>query len=776
MAGLYEFKNTNFSRGFRTQRIEENFAKGMQFTNSPLDEGYVKVMLNYDLQDSGEAVVPRPGLQTTVLMKPVDAACGYDTIIANKEQHITPTDARAQLITIAPKAGSDNYNLRVVTQTDENEDGSFDYAVSPNVEVRCTKPQEAEIHGIAVSNNTLAKIAGDYAWNEQFYFFTADNKIGHTEFSVADNKYLVTTDTAKAVTAKEAVMYGYNMLSSTPYTFSNTYAAASSIIEFEGMMPYDGTNLCLTPVVNQSLEFKVFYKVPAGTKYYITVEWKGTSDSIWNQLMAFDRTFTDLSDLNIPFSPPSENIVLRVSAYGYDGDVKRAYTDATLAVGFNFAKTEYGNTANVSQKTYSVAQATGLCYWQNRLIAWGVPEDSTILFASEVNDPTYFPYPNNCDTFSEPIKYAKPFGDNLLVYTATKLYCLTLSEDGLSWTKKCIQSNLSINDWDIHLIQTVKNMVFFRSGNYYYMMVPKATSTTGELTLASVSKPLTYFFDNFEKSVKNIVSAVYDKEVTLTLKQYYNYLDFEDVHNVYVFQTDENELLNFDVLYNTVTRYWRVYVTGNAGITKPYKQDMTQKGTLVMPVSNATDGVFYQLMRYNAKDNQDKYICQLTDNDTAFATYHVWYNWQCVDTGYREHVSNFKKRYREIQFIINNLSNKAISFYTDFFIDGEQRKNRYAYQVIQELNPEDPDYGVLTIERVLQDPITSPGATILGDNTEDTEAWVLDVSNFPDTAFWKARFPVSGKGYVPRMVFISHNELPYELLNISWVYRQLYSR
>lgn len=59
----------------------------------------------------------------------------------------------------------------------------------------------------------------------------------------------------------------------------------------------------------------------------------------------------------------------------------------------------------------------------------------------------------------------------------------------------------------------------------------------------------------------------------------------------------------------------------------------------------------------------------------------------------------FKKRYRELQFVINNISNRALDFYSDFYIDGEQRKNRYVYEVVHDIDPQSPHYGLITVEK-----------------------------------------------------------------------------
>jgi hypothetical protein len=136
------------------------------------------------------------------------------------------------------------------------------------------------------------------------------------------------------------------------------------------------------------------------------------------------------------------------------------------------------------------------------------------------------------EPFSESIIYILPYLDDLLVFTTSKLYSIRLGVDGLSWTVNNIQGNLNIKEDDIHLIQVVKNMVFFKSGNYYYMVVPKASVTTKELTIAPISRPVEPLFDTFKSTIDKAIKTIYDYSDGMELLYYYNFLDFEDVHNV----------------------------------------------------------------------------------------------------------------------------------------------------------------------------------------------------------------------------------------------------
>ena len=166
-------------------------------------------------------------------------------------------------------------------------------------------------------------------------------------------------------------------------------------------------------------------------------------------------------------------------------------------------------------------------------------------------------------------------------------------------------------------------------------------------------------------------------------------------------------------------------------------------------------------------------------------------NNQYLDTGYRILTSNvdLKKRFREMQISINNASQKALTFYTAFIVDGNLRKDMQGYTTKTIIDPEDPRTGVLLVERPYIDPRYLPSVPELvvsvedyinpditpGDTTLD-DSFVLDNSQFPDLAYWKIRVDVSGKGYTPRLQLLSVNEQDYSVLSLNWVYRTMNSR
>lgn len=725
-----------YGRESRIQTTEEAFASGMFYSTAPLSTGYLKEIINYDLKNSGASLAPRSGLQAYKL-RPYTGIADKTLFTAKDELFILGNPLTKKLTTCDGEA---------ITYT---EDTKF------------IIPDEASIHNINLhSTSTISRHVGTFGFNDNYYCFFG-NTLAQIKQS-GDREML----TPKSLTPKEAVMWGYNMLASNPYNFVCSNVAAG--VNLLGLMPYDSNNtLVLSPIVNQTLTLKCFYAA-AKSKYKVIWEWKEVTASAWNKLaeQIVDTNTNEPFKLETSFS--TSQIMVRITVYTELADITKDNPLQILSVGFNFSKEDYGNTANIKPEYYDLSTCSGMTYWKNRLILYGVEADKTLLFASDINDPTYFPYPTSSDIFDEPIIHAIPYLDNLLVFTSKQLWMLVLSEDGLSWTRKLIQSNLYIKPWDLHLIKIVKNMVFFRSGNYYYMVVPKSTSTTGELTIAPISKQIEYLLNNFEDGVKDSIAELYNYKEELKLIHYYNFLDYEDIHNVYVFETTKGVYLNYVLLYNSLTRYWRVYTYESDTFIVPYKQDSTQRGELM---SIHPNGI--ALYKYALGTPED---LRYSSDGANLIKSKYFPNYQLLDTGYRELYTDYKKRFREVQLKINNNSQQQLKFYSNFCIDGSLRKNNTSYKVVHHTDKSDAQYGYLTLERELIEPSVIPGTTVLGTNTNDTDSWLLDNSLFPEVLFWKIRIPVSGKGYSQRYTIVSLNQYDYEILSVSWIYRILNSR
>lgn len=824
----------------RTQRIQDtniSFANGMSFTNAPLSEGFSRLLVNYDFGTEDATLVPRNGLIATEHItdySDIDLPFNSNmTLLAgNKVTHNGVEFKQIIVGEIIDKSAYDLYKGKAWVITCEN--NKLRYAplhddILGSYYCYFTKPDlaQASIHGTLLQESPyVQKIVGSFAFNNEFYFFTNDGNLRHTKFDKAQRKYITETVTPFKINQSEAQNSLYNMLLVNPYDFECT--ATGSIFSMTGFAPFEMNrvtgvigNLKIRPNSGEEYAYKMYYNYPGATAYPICfhIEYNIGSNSVWFPVAR------DESEEYIPSSEPfvfkgiridsqfAQFRIYAVKSTDAKFNESNQLTTESLAKGvvlttsFNYTgKDTTDGTTNLELKTYDLSHARGMTYWKNRLFVFGARDraqnkiDNTVLIASDPNRPDWFPYTANADIFEEEIIYVQPMLDDLLVFTKHNLYSLTLSEDGLSWTKKHLQSDLNIKPWDLNLIRIVKNMVFFKSGNYYYMVVPKLTAASGAgLAIAPITKTITGFIDNFLTNVKQVVDDLYNYSLygryrerakitfDLDLIHYYNYLDYEDVHNTYVFKvtkkvkksydfstgTYEYEdtkpvLLNFSLLYNTVSRTWRIYCIESERVLQPLFMNATGHGVYGTLVEyNGNTGL--QFLEHKDSIYRDSYIKQ---GKNTLSSAEVFKNWQYFDSGNIDQNADMKKRFREYQFKINNSSSSALEFYSGFFIDKLTRTYQMQYNE-EELLDSDEQVSTIVIDAIPSHSILDPENTIL---YTTLGSWILGESKFPDVNIYKIRIPTSGKGYLPRTILISYNENEYELLSYATVYRQLYSR
>lgn len=597
---------------------------------------------------------------------------------------------------------------------------------------------------------------------------------------------------------KEAVSSGYNMLKDNPYLFNNTVGAVFSI---DGVLPYNeaGTEILLTANRGQAIKFNAAYHYMSNCPN-IAAKWEWldpAEGTTWYTLQDIKANSAGApispqiptgQTVSITFTPPVDQFQMRVTLYKYEG---ATITETPLCVGvlpvYNLTSDSSKATSNMKPVKYELCTAGGMLAWKQRMFLWGVSGAENILFASAVNNPAYYPYPNNIELFDEAILHVVVFQDSLLVFTRTKLYSLTTLSGASGFTTSLLQSKLNITQADKYVIQVVKNMVFFKSDNYYYMIVPKANSFKGELVVAPISTNIKSLLDDFETGIRDILDTAYFKTMpekyTLTLKDFYNYVDNETLRNVYTFRmTPEAGTMpwsscTFSIMlnYDTVTRAWTMYAFDSPGKMVPCAQNLTDNTPLLYAQPIYNDSSKYEMVL--AQRSNVHLADSVSGNHFKIIT-----NVQMFDTGYRQLGSGdqLKKRFRELQFRLNNPSGKSLEFFTDFILDDMLRKAYYKYEVKHETDPTSPNYGLLYVDRVIDSNLAVPnmltaGSTVLADQA-DMNCWKLDASKFPDIYAYKVRMPVNGKGYMPRIRFISFNQEPFEFLNLNYVFRTLYAR
>lgn len=663
MAKITPYKQRD--RRDRRAVIDSDFTHGMMFSTGTVDEGYLKNLVNFTYDKDGSKLIPRPSLHPDTIVFP---DMSFETSEDYLSDSVTIKDAKeciedgvAYSQFIFGKLEDDRETLgdiwvatsRPATETSSVEvDDTYEYDIKYSIgensinSHRCYfyTSESSDIHGIRIEDDEYRRMkfpVGTFAYGNSYYFFGEEyNEVTEewepglfkTKFDNAHlpNKYVFEKVEPKALTASEAVTYGYNMLlrEGKAYVFNDAHQAAT--LQFQGILPYDAfdnTKLLMTPKKNQPVTFRCYYDVVDNHKYDIIWEWRETTASDWTVLQ-HDVGVEPAAGVELKvegFRPPAVDMMVRVSAYRYDEhDVLSDIVEKAMTVGFDFTIENYGTATALEQENYDLSTATGMEAWKDRLVVWGLPKDPTILFISDYNEPSYFPYPNNITVFDNPIIYAVEFMDGLAVFTTDKLYYVTLNEDGNSWKTELLQSHLHIDPWDKHLIQTVRNMLYFKSGNYYYMMVPKAQSTTGELTLAPITTPITSFFDSFSVNVQDILTNTFDYTDDYYLISYYNFLDYEDIHNIYVYKFDDSlSLLYVDIMYNTVDRTWKVWVYENANMLFPFRNNATASGLLaassvlravdMQDDQSVTPRRFIQLFKFDKVIVRDFYIPKFTE-------------------------------------------------------------------------------------------------------------------------------------------------------------------
>lgn len=914
-----EFKPQQFKKFNRERRIqhsEESFANGIKYATSPLELGYARNLVNFDLGIDGLSLIPRQGLRAFEISQEINTGAleeltndtnkqiyhaeevieedgnTYRQILLGNVKNIEENNGKAvktgnlNLITIYPKESnkpiipySKTDKVNVLAQhTELYDDEEYEFFFN--------SPDDAQIHGVTLKDSTIiaSHIGTSLAaeGTKKYYCFRKNKNTGKTvpvfiTFNKEKGCYVFEELIPQKTTAYNASLSMYNMLEENPYVFEDNYNAAQ--LQFMGVYITDlnGQQRQAT-YKNTEYYFRMNYATAKNQKYKVVWEWKEPVSSNWTELATqyYDFTQEKPPVMQVKWASPASAVILRVQAFPYDSnretvevltfsttapnatasgqkyfnpDERKIYTSSgtgtdkwgnpiypltsvlykrkddnnqlfrwagnamietdeytyiasqAMLVNVTFGEAMSESAQNLDYIKYDLSTCRGMETWGQRVCIYAPDKGLNMLFISEPNNPAWFPFPRNVSLFSENIIKCISYLDYLLVFTTDALYQLTLSSNGDGWTEKCLQKNLNIQMSDVPLIKVIKNMVFFKSNNYYYMVVPSGTTGTG-LSIAPISTNITQFLDNFQEAVEEVMVEVYDNKTTYELISYKNHVNYKNIYTVYTFNTAKNVYFNIYLIYNIETRYWTIYCIESKSLLDSYKIDVADVNIYMAytpQIINNKISHGVQFLKYD--DNRhDFYIHpKLTPDDDIeqiCIDKQFFKNYQYIDTGYREHESDFKKRYRELQFKLNNYAQVDLVFYTQFMIDGYLRQNEATYQISQVTDPNDPRYGVISYDRVYNEEAGHyvPGATILGETPllpdedgnkyihnpaetiVDKLMWKLDISEFPETVFWKVRFPVSGKGYVPRLKILNMDQEKYEMLNISWIFRLLYSR
>lgn len=484
------------------------------------------------------------------------------------------------------------------------------------------------------------------------------------------------------------------------------------------------------------------------------------------------------------FKFQKKNTPLYFTYYGISKpDKPSAYLDS--AVDYETTTIVAGdNSANLKLKPYNFSSANGTCVWRNRMCLWGVKDNPNTLFFSEVDDFYYYPVPSNVALFTSDIVNCIPYKNTLLVFTADKVYRMSENKDG-SFTQEVVQNDMPLSKLDAPSLVAIKNMVLFKSKQYFYMIVPKSQSLTDELSVAPIYKNIAGFLNNLDKSVQDVLQLLYPEYLfnncNVSQRPTDVYSEQDTVHILYdvnagvSFKTDnaskDSAQLVFKLFlnYNTNLRAWTLYV-----------EEITDTPMYASVLTEDCKMSFVRVCKEPRGDNPKPYFeiitqrdAQQTEDNSSFRL--------LLDTGYRKLSSSMQKRFREIQLKLHAEDESLVSFGTAFLVDGVWKRN---YSRLEETFTADntvslmPVMDLNTFVTELSMPMDETGQVIKdpGSNAIELSSWFLDFSHFKREAPTTIRIPVSGKGYSPRFIFMAPEPIGLTINEINWVYRLMYGR
>jgi len=588
---------------------------------------------------------------------------------------------------------------------------------------------------------------------------------------------------------------GWNILSKSPYLLEDESGGAPRLL---GLILYEDSDSdmpILNPTVGKNYSIRAYYQYQtSGATYQYKVETMDATKTNGSYTTVKDWTnFTAGSALWIAITLAYEHTSVRVSIRESGQTTTQSVLPHTFDCGIN----EYSKFEN---KEFDLSTAKGMVSWMGCLGVYGVKGAEDTIFFSDIEDPSYFPYPNNTVMFDNEILAVHNYLDMLLVITTDSIVVVTVGETIAKCTQRRVMSNIFIPEVDAVNAIVLKDQIFFKTDTQFYVLKPnKYTSDATDLKNFTNSTAIANYTIHFTEETLKILNRTFRPITNMESKRYrkiVHFTDFdviniesavknEEVHYVYTIEPkikiDEDTVntygyLNIHLVYNTVTRSYRLYLIGVGDENVSHTSKLYR---------NKQSGAFYEVIPFNSSDNVDSDILIVKEdldgrddniiyNERVLTEYYN--NYAYFDTGNVEIDDTYNKRFRELQMNIINRENSKIRFYTDVKVDGKLNVTSTRYEVETVLNPDDPDYGLVYVIPTEVDDLDTMmvayGNTTLEDEeSELTKYWEIDLSAFPDLDTATIKLKLYGKGRRAAFQALCTDLKNYELSTFVWVYR-----
>lgn len=845
-------RNVRYSTQF------QSISKGMYLTDQIMPEGFSKVLVNYDIDDTGSCIKTRKGrnLHDTI------PYAGHNRL---GKMHITdyvytynePADEVEDIKDLIMSLGTYGFireyvgdatidipdfaqvpmfvsNTKITTDTNVYdgetivEPGTITTAVSKELwALYCNKGSEdfytieneniGYISARTVKNayvfdkkvtrdlgypistvlfNEVYAFSGNsiegtiYTANEERNAFTSLSKAALTKLQIRKTssgyKMRRFVIEPKTVNPTEAASIGYNMLSEHPYLLEDVDGGAPRVLSLVLYSNSSSDIPTLSPDIGQSYALRVYYQYRnTGQTYQYKLEIidAQSSDSSYTTVTDWTNFTTGQPlylDVNLPYTATDYQVSIRESN-------QSATTSKLNRTFFTDNREKYEN------REFDLTTAKGMISWQGSIGVYGVKDAPAAIFFSDVEDPGYFPYPNNTIFFDNEILAVHNYLDMLLVITTDSIILVQVGTPISLSSQKKVMTNIFIPEIDAMNVVILKDQIFFKTDTDFYVLKPnKYTSDATDLKNFTNSTAIANYTIHFTQETLKILNRVFrpiTNEESKLRRRTVRFTDFdviniesavknEEVHYVYTIvpYIEEKSFGNLDLhlVYNTVTRSYRLYLVGVGDDNVSHTAKLYR---------NKQSGSFYEIIPYNLEDSANILIVKealhgrddnIIQGDWQLTPYYNNYNY--LDTGNVALDDTFNKRFRELQMNVINREQSKIRFYTDVKIDGKVNVTSTRYEIQNVTDPDDPDYGLVYVipEEVdcLNTMMVAYGDTTLEEEGLDlTKFWEVDLSKFPDLEMATIKLKLWGKGRRATFQILCTDLKEYELSTFVWVYR-----
>lgn len=812
-----------FSRGTRVLTEESGFAGGMVWTGNNIDATHLKAIVNCDYDDTTGYLKTRHPFVTnpdstnvvdTVLLdhKLIGAykICPFDKDDNLLDAGILYVLAKTNTVSGVWHTTFNKDNVLCLFQDDKFNICTLDNisdVLLQNINQRSTLLQyDNYLYGIGVCETQPE------SWINLYYVKRTDSKDDEDndiyQYHFEQKSYTDINDKINSVKLLEAASSGFNAARGQDI-FAYTGEEGDDLHILGAYCVEDSTGVetvVVSPRIGQesvTVRLLTTYhkdKTAYAAMFQLNEEVSTTElDAQWSLVDTVQSSSN--GTFNFDFTFGKKNTTLGFVYYGETkpDDKPPVYSDAAVDYLKPYVVVANSPDSNLKAKAYDFTTLDGSCLWKNRMCVWSTRSNNNCLFLSEVDNFFYYPVPSNVAVFDTNVINCIPYKDTLLVFTANKIYRVSENNDG-SFSQTVVQNNMPLSREDSAHLTAIKNMVLFKSGNYFYMLVPKSQSLTDELIIAPIYKNIAGFLNTLDKSTQEMLQLMYPEYLfntcTVTQATSDTYVEQDTVHILYDVHTNVNELTSDNTIqraqrlfkmflnYNTNLRSWTVYFEETTTDTlEAAFLDSTNTMTFIR-VSNirvediAEDGQLVEKDKSKFKVVSQQSVSQFDENASQFRI--------LLDTGYRTLSSATQKRFREIQLKLYCGSENNTSFGTAFLVDGVWRRN---YTRLEEARIYDdttkknyvslmPTLDVNTFITELSMPVDETGNVVKNPGSDSIELsdWSLDFSHFIREAPVTVRIPVSGKGFNPRFILMAPVAFDITINEINWVYRLMNGR